>query len=384
MLPADNYISLDSIDPSLALIFNFVAYLRIYLKQTVLIILILLVSTSIYSQNHSLEFNYHQGQLITHRSSIAQEIRGLHPKGLSLSIIKRYSGEKAWHQNWGIPSYGFTVGYFNLDQNEILGHVFYINALIRKSFINSPSKHNIALTIAPGISMHTKKYDKNTNDLNTLNSQAINLNLNLSLEYSYRLGTDLSILVGAQLSHFSNASTRFPNIGINVPHFKTGIRYTVGNNTILSDKSTLAPFNKSSHWLALVNTSVKSAGQEYNTLDWAYSISCQRISNIHRLLSVLFSADYMYNNTIKKVLDRDNANQSRIGVTAGYQLEFGKSAFIMQLGYYIYRPEKDLNEPVYHRFGLKHQIHDKWIISGMLKSHKVRADVFELGLGRMF
>ena len=231
----------------------------------------------------------------------------------------------------------------------------------------------------------SKKFDEDDNPLNNLYSQDINLMMSLSLEYSVLLNTTWGIHLGVGFDHFSNASTSFPNIGINIPHFHTGLVFHFKEK----EPQEIVPFEahdfvKNAYWSVLFSLASKSAGQEFTDNDLAFSLALQRHFQISHKLTFFSSLDYMHNNTIRKILADAEASQARAGLGIGWQLEFGKTAFHILIGHYFYRPEQTIDQAVYHRFGLRYQIYKRWFVNVQLKSHEVRADVLEWGLGCRF
>ena len=337
------------------------------------------------AQDQSLKVAFKLGPLITHRTSIPQELRGLHPSGLELNWSRSFNGDKSWHHAWGLPQYGLSAGYWNLDQPEYLGQLMYLNAFFQKDLLRKTSKHDLNVRIGTGVSYHTEKYDSIKNTINNLNSQSINLMLEISMEYQFAIQKRLYGSIGLGINHFSNASTQFPNIGLNIPYIKTGLTYRWKDAGFLKDDPPEVSSSKHPpYWNALLSLASKSAGQEFQDNDIAYSLSVSYLIPVDKKLTFVSSIDYMYNNTIRKILQNTTADQKRLGLAIGWQLDFGQTAFQICIGHYIYRPEKSIDEAIYHRFGLRHHIYKGLFLSAQLKSHKVRADVLEWGVGIRF
>ena len=348
-------------------------------------VLFILTGNEVLAQNIQISFYYKSGTLITHRASIPQELRGLHPTGLELNWSRSFKGDKSWHHAWGRPQYGLSAGYWNLDQPEYLGQLMYLKAFFQKDLLRKASKHDLNIRIGTGVSYHTEKYDSIKNTVNNLNSQSINLMLEISMDYQFAIQKRLYGSIGFGINHFSNASTQFPNIGLNIPYIKAGLSYRWKDAGFLKDDpSEVSSSKHPPYWNALLSLASKSAGQEFQDNDIAYSLSISYLIPVDKKLTFVSSIDYMYNNTIRRILQNTAADQKRLGIAIGWQLDFGQTAFQICIGHYIHRPEKSIDEAVYHRFGLRHHIYKGLFISAQLKSHKVRADVLEWGLGIRF
>lgn len=323
--------------------------------------------------------HYKYGALITHRPSIADEIRGKYPRALELQFLKRYSGNKPWHHHWEPASFGFSFSLYDLDQSEILGRAYALKLFFARDYLPAQKRQRLLFSLGTGLCLTPTVFDENENPLNSLISSKLNLLLSIALDYELALGKDMSLLVGIGIDHFSNAATKFPNTGINIPHAKAGLSYTLQKKAVSGGDMLNTPFDKSGYFFPILTLARKSAGRQFDDNDWAYSLILQYVRRYSPRHAMIVSMDYMYNNTIRKIRNDPQAVQSRIGLAAGWQLEFGRTAFFMQLGYYLYRPV-DVDESLYHRIGLKQQIYRNLYLTSFLKSHYFRADVWEWGL----
>ena len=326
-----------------------------------------------------LGLNYKYGALLTHRESIAEEIRGKYPSAIEIQVFKKYKLERDWQKYWEPAYFGLSLSIYDLDQPDILGNAFGLKAFFARDYLPNNKSQDLLFSVGTGFCLTPTIYDENNNPLNSLISRKVNLLMSIALDYRIHFDKHWSLLFGIGIDHFSNAATRFPNIGVNIPHAKAGITYRLNPQEQEASEYEWPEFKKSSYWFPILSFARKSAGQEFENNDWAYSLVLQYVHHYHPRHAVIGSVDYTYNNTIRKILDDRNANQSRIGLAAGWQLNFGKTDFFLQLGYYIYRPE-EIDEPIYHRFGLKQQIYRRTYITASLKSHYFRADVWELGI----
>lgn len=335
------------------------------------------------SEGQSFSFNYKSGLLLTHREEIPQSIRDKKPYGFDLLLNINTNGTKAWHKYWNNPDYGFSIGFFDLDQKNILGDVYYVTYFFEKSVFNSSGKHDIRYRIAPGLAYSDIVYNMGSNPDNILVSLPVNFIMELSLFYKLGISSSLNMIAGLNLTHYSNGALKFPNIGVNIPNLNIGLCYNFKG--IDKQKITAIEFEpefkKAYEWQIIPAMSWKSAGEEYEDLDFAYSLSLNRIWKLNPRYSWVSGIDLMFNNTIRKVLGNPEANRYRAGLTGGVQYELGRLAFLLQAGVYIYRPEKQLDKAIYQRWGFKHELGNKFLINLMLKTHYARADLIEIGFG---
>ena len=71
-----------------------------------------------------------------------------------------------------------------------------------------------------GLSHGWKPHDYDTNPYNVGMSSRMNAYINLGLLMRMRLNRQLDMSIGADLTHFSNGNTKFPNAGLNMAALK--------------------------------------------------------------------------------------------------------------------------------------------------------------------
>ena len=67
----------------------------------------------------------------------------------------------------------------------------------------------------------------------------------------------------------------------------------------------------------------------------------------------------------------------RGSVLAGWEFLMGRTIFSIQLGFYLYRPHKELDD-VYQRFGLSHEVVEHFSAGIGFKSYRHCADHLDL------
>ena len=95
-----------------------------------------------------------------------------------------------------------------------------------------------------------------------------------------------------------------------------------------------------------------------------------------------FLKEFIYYRSVAFPEDNLSGNEDykRIGIFAGHELFMNKTAFITQLGYYVYYPY-DFEGRTYFRIGLKRYFNDKFFGALTLKSHGAKAEAIEFGIG---
>ena len=73
----------------------------------------------------------------------------------------------------------------------------------------------------------------------------------------------------------------------------------------------------------------------------------------------------------------------RPGLHIGHQFEFSRLSFVTQVGLYLYAKDKS-DGPVYSRIALRYKCNKKILLNLALKTHYVKADFVEWGIGYVF
>ncbi|MDW7691797.1 acyloxyacyl hydrolase [Flammeovirgaceae bacterium SG7u.111] len=327
--------------------------------------------------------NARQGYLIKHRKEIDPSLENRFPRGIEFFYHVKTNGDKPWQHEWNFPGIGFSAGWFNLDNPEVLGDMYYATIYFQKFLIKKPSKHQLSFKIAPGISYSTKIYDEETNPTNILVSTKFNTVMEGNFLYHYQFSPKWRINTGLTFTHYSNGAVKKPNKGVNIPSFTLGIAHTPNPERFKINENVKFSYEKGVSYDLSYGFGWKAADIGYDP-DFAWTISFNGIKRTGPKTGWMLGTDLVYNSSIPKVIKKDDAELFRTGITFGHHLFVSKINLVTQIGYYIYRPEKDLDEPIYLRWGLKYYPSKRVFASMMLKTHYGKADLIEWGLGYTF
>jgi hypothetical protein len=81
-----------------------------------------------------------------------------------------------------------------------------------------------------GLSTGWHPYDALENAANTAVGSRINAYLNAAVYFNWSFATHFDLVLGADLTHFSNGNTKFPNAGVNTTGAKIGLVYNFNRN----------------------------------------------------------------------------------------------------------------------------------------------------------
>jgi hypothetical protein len=177
-----------------------------------------------------------------------------------------------------------------------------------------------------------------------------------------------------------------PNHGINVPYISLGYGYTI--HEAPSDTSyapTVFPFRK---WL--INTTFigswreifPTGGKKYPI--FGVSTSLRRF--VKPKLGYEISFDLMSKQSVIDYTPQIQKTQwdiLQMGLYVGYLAPLDQFHFLLGMGVYI-KDKYRLDDPLYHRLGIRYYFKNGLNMNLTLKSHWAKADYAELGLGYTF
>lgn len=92
-----------------------------------------------------------------------------------------------------------------------------------------------------GLSAGWKPYDNDYNSYNGVVGSRMNAYMNAGIYLNWAFSRYFDLIVGGDLTHFSNGNTKFPNAGINTTGAKIGLVYNFNRNEEELTKSLLQP-----------------------------------------------------------------------------------------------------------------------------------------------
>jgi hypothetical protein len=165
--------------------------------------------------------DYRTGENVPHRE-IIKNLRYPY-RGIDLKVGWQTIGKKDWQRAFRYPSLGVGINW-NTFKTEILG-----NPVAIYFFTNFPQVSTrwfrIDLEVDFGLSYGINPYNKITNPNNFSTGSTVNSIFGLYLEQSFHILHQTDLFVCEGLSHYSNGALGWPNLGLNIPSLKFGIRY---------------------------------------------------------------------------------------------------------------------------------------------------------------
>ena len=321
------------------------------------------------------------GFVIPHRPHMKSLVKG-HSPMIRLRSEWQYSGEKEWHKQYRMPSFGVEYQWTDLGNPEQLG---YANALY--TYLRLPLTGNIRfrqdLRLGLGIVHLSKRYDVEDNDKNLAAGSFNNAVLAIQYQSIFPISHRLNFTAGIGLTHFSNASYQIPNLGMNIVTVAAGFEFE-------ADRATVAPARYKSEkrgnevisYLSFgVNEDFPPGGPKYLALN----LGQEYLKGISQKGSLIGRADIFYSEAINAALSGDGSSETsraeavQVGVALGYGLHFGEFLIRMMTGAYVI-DNYGLNGAIYNRFGFQQNLSRHLSLAIGFKTHFAKAQHFDAGL----
>lgn len=303
-------------------------------------------------------------------------------------ISKRLMGSKAYSEAYKQPVVGVSTYLSNLGNKEILG--FGAGAY---GFIEFPMWRNsnsfLAGKLGCGLGYVSKVFDQNKNPKNVAVSSHVNALIVIGVTGTWRMTNRFSLLYGVDLTHFSNGSSKVPNLGLNMPTFSIGAAYhwkdkrSVAVEQFRVEK---APFFQ--RWEAgvigiLSDKKVFPTGGKtfpvYAVNGFAYKQFKSKVGWELGLDFISKQSLFQYRDYIPKT----QWSIFQIGGYSCFSLPLNRLRFVLGMGIYI-KDRYDADDELYHRLGMRYVFKNGLLVNMTLKTHWAKADYIEYGIGYTF
>lgn len=335
--------------------------------------------------NHSISIEPIKSFIYNHTSEVEHLIAS-QPIGVIISLDKHTYGAKPWQSRYNFLDVGFSLYYLDY-QNPTIGKTIalmpYYNFYFNK---NKEQKSDFIFKMAFGIGYNTNPYDRVLNNKNNFIGANISFGTQLQMRYDYQVTPRLALKTGLSIIHFSNASIRRPNKGINLITANIGVQYALTTNKI-SYKIQQETFEEEP---VKYNVAFSFGSSETTTIGAGsfpfYVVHAYAQKRIGHKSAWQLGTDFFITHSIEEdikydpILEGEQPDYKRIGIFVGHEWYINRLSLVTQFGYYAYRPY-DSFKIVYQRINLKYYITDKVFAGFSLKTHFAAAEAAEFGIG---
>jgi hypothetical protein len=327
-------------------------------------------------------FSFIYGSAIPHAKEVLN-VRGTNPRGYEINFNWLLYTREVWDDCHCYPRLGFHIAFYDFDLNEIFGYG-YEGGINFTYYLGLLSKFNFLVQGKAGLSYLTKPYDKETHPQNM--SYSTHLNYLLSAGAGIRL--EITDFIETQLlvsmNHNSNAALTEPNGGINYPSIGLTVGYTF-------QPIEIKPHTHPDPYLTAENETRWDIGLFWGISSMPFpdpsqvpmfGVNVLRSWQVMRFGAVTAGAEIEMNGRARLRVERETIEEQspwRGSVQGGWEFLMGKTIFSIQLGLYVYRPHKEMDD-VYQRFGLVHRVLNHLYAGINFKSYRHWADHLDLRL----
>lgn len=343
-------------------------------------------------ENSSVQLDYFYGNIIEHSPELKPIIQS-HPTGILLSWNKKKTENTEFNNTYNFPDFGYSFSYENFN-NESLGKVYSVYAHYNFYLTNRNAKNQVKLTSAFGLGYSTNPFDKVENPKNWAIGSKFLASAYLKVNYHREYLIDkLGLNAGLMLIHYSNASFKAPNLGINTLALNIGVNYNLNEKEIapernISNGKVNSPITYSAVFRTGFNESLINGSGRYPF--YTISLTGEKKLNYKSTISAgtdIFLATFMkefinYENSINETPE-NNPYWKRVGIFVGHELNMEHFSVLTQVGYHVYAPYK-YESGVYERFGFRKRFNEHLFADLSLKINLFRAEGLEFGIGYRF
>jgi opacity protein-like surface antigen len=356
-----------------------------------------------YGFHNVVDVKYHHGQFLKNTGSL-DEIMDNPYDAIDIRVGFQSDGKRQmWDQLYGYPVYG--VGFYSaFFKGGDLGTPVAIYMFLRAPVIRG-KRWSWNWELAAGVSYDFAEYNPNTNPDQQIIGSPTNVYFNAGTGLSYQMSNRWDLTLDMDMTHFSNGSTRTPNIGVNLMGLALGGRYNFNPVQRLTKnidpeyrptpravflKKDIEKYHR--HWEVILFGSVGGKTTTTQIYDGpTYFISSASLDIAwcyHHVSKVGIGFDGFYESALRdypaKIEDATFADLTYAGIHIAHYLRVYRLTLITQLGFY-------LSEHVTHKgatyiqVGGSYSITDQLFIRAALKTRNgAVADFIEWGLGYRF
>lgn len=335
----------------------------------------------------SLQFKVKNGFLAAHRGTMSHLSKDRVFAG-EVSVYKRIYTDKKWASAYKNPFVGATIYGSNLGNEEILGYGFGTYAFIEFPFSNS-TKHYLSAKLGAGIGYVTKVFDQQSNPKNVAVSSPVNALLCLGISGRWHFSEKHSFLYGLDMTHFSNGSSKVPNLGLNIPFVTLGYGYRFKQTpgVVQQDESwQRTPWLKNWKYTIIGIVSSKeifpTTGKNYPV----YALSNMLHKQFRPKVGMEVALDLIGKQALfgyRPYIPKTQWTIFQVGAYVGYMLPLDRLNFSLGMGIYL-KDRYDADDELYHRVGVRYRFDNGLLMNLVLKSHWAKADYVEWGIGYTF
>lgn len=292
------------------------------------------------------------------------------PVGLELTYSQISLRRRAWESCRCFAQVGGYINYVTFRNPVPLGRTAGAG-LFFEPLIQYSRRLYYSVRVLAGLTYLTRVYDPVRNPTNNHFSMPVSALIGTGFTAHYRLTRHWNLTLGALYNHISNAGTRLPNQGMNIPTVAVGAQYQV-QPTVLPDSRPWGRAPLTRRWMsrALLMGSVRVLPETDKKPEMALPVFGLNVVGGYRLTqNHAFSAGFelVDDHYFKEQViawTKGRVTEARQGtLLAGYEFWQGRFIFTAHHGWNLIRPQW-YKPATYQRYNLLYQFRNR-ITAGM-------------------
>ena len=229
-------------------------------------------------------------------------------------------------------------------------------------------------------------YDIETNHKNVVIGSKANLFIHAALKNVWHINPKWNLNLGLSLSHLSNATTKLPNLGLNIPAFTAGIS-TYIKQAGFETNSYRDSFRKKWNTIVQLTAGIKQVpwvnsdryGQLILSSEFLYQPN--RYGRFGGGLALTYdpSQDNLFVDSIITVGIK-NYPVTNLALFASYEIILGRVSIPVQLGTALL----ETKNRIFQNYGIRYRASGNFSLAGYLRTHGGTADFLHGGISYHF
>ncbi|RYG41226.1 MAG: acyloxyacyl hydrolase [Chitinophagaceae bacterium] len=284
------------------------------------------------------------------------------PIGVELAYSQVSLRRRAWENCQCFAQVGGYINYITFRNPDPLGRTMGAG-LFFEPLINYRSRLYFSVRGLAGLTYLTRVYDPVKNPTNDHFSMPVSALISASFTGHYRLTKQWDLTLGATYNHISNAGTRLPNQGMNVPAIALGAQYQL-HPAVFPDTRLWVPAPITRRWMsrALIMGSVRVLPKTDKKPEMALPVfgvnvvGGYRVTRNHTFSAGFELVDDRYFKEQVMTWTKGKVTDARQGtILAGYEFWQGRFIFAAHHGWNIIRPQW-YKPATYQRYNLLYRL----------------------------
>lgn len=331
------------------------------------------------------------GTLIAHRASMAH-LPDQNPLAFELELSQQDASNTRWSSIYKNPMRGFSFAYQDFGNDAVLGQGYSASLHTAFPIVQHPQLGFVDFRLNTGVGWVTKKYDAQLNPKNNAIGSLLNGYVNLMFRWQ-KYFKHWNIGGGIEFTHFSNASMKPPNLGLNIPSLFIQAGYNIQPRERFTANRRIEDHSNYHERMideiyVIINGGLKQNVASFSDPVFRPVIGIQGLYSkpIGERWKLDLGVDFSYNDANRHFEDTSVytiGETFQLGFYAGASIQFYKTEFLVGIGVYAINQINPWGY-VYDRLGFRYHFTNKLVGGVAIKAHYAIADFLEFSVGYRF